>query len=1142
MKIAYNPTTAAALTAAPQNNDITFDLKGVAVYARGVKFKGTDTTYSVFKKHTSESNTGGHNGLVPVPSYTTTQTRYLREDGTWVVPTNTTYAVVSSTANGLAPKIGTAAAATIATQADEWVLTSTKGGTPTWRKLPTNAFKNDNTTYTLSGTLSSNNYTVTLTPSSGSATTATIPVMTGATSSAAGKAGLVPVPAANKHTSFLRGDGTWVVPADTHYTTHLYIGAKDAASNAATTNGNTYIKVTDNSTIRNQYIIKGSGNTSVSSDASGNITINSPTTLSWDKVSGKPSTFTPSSHTHPTSAISALTGYTKATSAAALSTSDTLNVALGKLEYKAHYAYDWVIGVTATDSDEYINKWSEIVGFLDSVKEGTDILDEFVTRKTAQDITGQKRFITSTNEKPLIICRNAGTTEALKIGVTDNQAIFDYDNDEKTCSFVFKMTNTDIENSDGSGANTSQVTFVGSASGSTITADTLAGKLNNTLTFSAGTFSAKTYNNSAKVTVAIPTHTSHLTNNSGFLTQHQSLANYVTLNTAQTITGLKTFQSNSNTTGISLVLKNSGWYANMSTAMDFYNGDSYTVPNARIETKMVGNGNAGGTLIFYTQTKHASTNPNPNGLTERLRIDDNGVTKVTGALTVTGNCDFSGGTVKFDTINIPTSSGGTTLGPGSNGQVLKSNGSTVYWASDNNSNTWRAIQANGTQIASTGTGTYALNFVSGTGITVAGTAGTSSAANKITITNAGVRSAAINGNYLRVNTNGTNADLTIPYATTATTASKLSTVSKTAWGQTYWTSGGIPTNISGDMTGVGNITISAGNEDKYITFNYTGGTGYDWRIGYLGSGGGDANYFVIQSDKTDGTYVNALRIGLTTLNAVFSSSVTATSFIGSLNNTLTFAAGTFSAKTYNNGSAVTVNIPTKVSHLTNDLGYITSYTDTAAGKTFKTLSSASHSGWTNNATDNKIIPTMSFIAYWNGAYSSGGASNLAYCDRGRFGTIITKNVGDYAAASHTHSYLPLSGGTLTGKLTLSYSTSADMTTTSSNPQIVFAESGTQPVQLMYTDYDNYRSPAGLKVLGSQGGEWFEVVGNIYGAGFVKSGSSDSYVLLGGGGHKTISSLSVNYASSAGNADKVDGYHIAVQSSAGTNASTIYFVI
>lgn len=43
------------------------------------------------------------------------------------------------------------------------------------------------------------------------------------------------------------------------------------------------------------------------------------------------------------------------------------------------------------------------------------------------------------------------------------------------------------------------------------------------------------------------------------------------------------------------------------------------------------------------------------------------------------------------------------------------------------------------------------------------------------------------------------------------------------------------------------------------------------------------------------------------------------------------------------------------------------------------------------------------MAYWNGAYG-GTSSNLQYCDRGRFGTIVTKGSGDYAAASHTHNY------------------------------------------------------------------------------------------------------------------------------------------
>ena len=43
MKIAFNPSTVAALTTPPNNKDIIFDLKGHSIFARGVEFKGTDT-------------------------------------------------------------------------------------------------------------------------------------------------------------------------------------------------------------------------------------------------------------------------------------------------------------------------------------------------------------------------------------------------------------------------------------------------------------------------------------------------------------------------------------------------------------------------------------------------------------------------------------------------------------------------------------------------------------------------------------------------------------------------------------------------------------------------------------------------------------------------------------------------------------------------------------------------------------------------------------------------------------------------------------------------------------------------------------------------------------------------------------------
>lgn len=63
---------------------------------------------------------------------------------------------------------------------------------------------------------------------------------------------------------------------NTHYTTRLYAGARGTAANSATTSP--YIKVTDDNTYRNQIRLLGGGATSVSSDASGNITITSTNT------------------------------------------------------------------------------------------------------------------------------------------------------------------------------------------------------------------------------------------------------------------------------------------------------------------------------------------------------------------------------------------------------------------------------------------------------------------------------------------------------------------------------------------------------------------------------------------------------------------------------------------------------------------------------------------------------------------------------------------------------------------------------------------------------------------------------------------------------------------------------------------------
>lgn len=94
------------------------------------------------------------------------------------------------------------------------------------KSVPSDAkFTDTNTTYsagsniTLTGTvfsLTKANVTGALgyTPPT---TNTTYSDMTGATASAAGTHGLVPAPAKGKQTSFLRGDGTWVVPTNTTY-------------------------------------------------------------------------------------------------------------------------------------------------------------------------------------------------------------------------------------------------------------------------------------------------------------------------------------------------------------------------------------------------------------------------------------------------------------------------------------------------------------------------------------------------------------------------------------------------------------------------------------------------------------------------------------------------------------------------------------------------------------------------------------------------------------------------------------------------------------------------------------------------------------------------------------------------------------
>lgn len=121
------------------------------------------------------------------------------------------------------------------------------------------------------------------------------------------------------------------------------------------------------------------------------------------------------------------------------------------------------------------------------------------------------------------------------------------------------------------------------------------------------------------------------------------------------------------------------------------------------------------------------------------------------------------------------------------------------------------------------------------------------------------------------------------------------------------------------------------------------------------------------------------------------------------------------------------------------------------------------------------------------------------------------NAGHNGTAQY---YLTAGGEFKINTLRLAGSTNANMGVGSTNPQIIFAEgSATQQVALTYTDQDSYRTSKGLKVHSYDGSDdanvWFEVQGYNYSSGYVKNGSSDAYILLGGGGHKPLSEFSLN---------------------------------
>lgn len=156
-----------------------------------------------------------------------------------------------------------------------------------------------------------------------------------------------------------------------------------------------------------------------------------------------------------------------------------------------------------------------------------------------------------------------------------------------------------------------------------------ANKVTNSISFAAGSFGTKSYNGSAAVTVNVPTHTSHLTNNSGFITSGATVAAANKVTNTLTFTGYQS-KSFNGSAAVSVAIPNN--------TNQLANGAGFITSSASIS------GNAGSATKLQTARTINGTSFNGTanittanwGTTRSIYIQDATATNTSSAVSVNG--------------------------------------------------------------------------------------------------------------------------------------------------------------------------------------------------------------------------------------------------------------------------------------------------------------------------------------------------------------------------------------------------------------------------------------------------------------------------------------------------------------------------
>lgn len=369
MKISFNPSNSNKniLDLIKNNKDIIFDLKGHSIFARGVEFKGTDTnTWRDIKinnvsigSHTLDLRNGSNTTLTNTNGVVTI-------NSTWrpVVDNLTS----DSTTSSLSAKQGKVLKALIDGK-------SNSGHTHDDRYLK------------LTGGTMAGNALITFADSGSWGT--------------------------DKGPQGARGGLYWTGQSD-----YAKLYAEETAGN----NLDLVIQFGDDNS--NGLSIRNKANTQTSYISAGGV-ITTGTfkgNLDWSYITNKPSSYTPSAHTH---AWNSLTHSSTTENQAILTNGkangwklQTLNIArwdnaannahshanksvldgiTSALVNSWNTAYNFVSNITGTDTDKVINKWEEIVNFLAGITEDNKLNTLLNSKLSIQQLSAKDILTTKTN-------------------------------------------------------------------------------------------------------------------------------------------------------------------------------------------------------------------------------------------------------------------------------------------------------------------------------------------------------------------------------------------------------------------------------------------------------------------------------------------------------------------------------------------------------------------------------------------------------------------------------------------------------------------------------------------------------------------------------------------------------------------------